>query len=86
MYYLYILKFRASGKLYKGFTNDLGRRIDEHRKGASKFTARNGNFDLIFYEAYSNKKDALAAERYFKSGHGREVLKEKLRHTLGGFA
>ena len=67
-------------------TNDLKRRIDEHRRGDADFTSRNGEFDLIFYEAYIHKKDAETAERYFKSGHGREVLKEKLKNYFGGVA
>ena len=58
----------------------------EHCSGCSGFTSRNGAFDLIFYEAYSNKKDAQEAERYFKTGHGREVLKNKLKNALGGVA
>ncbi|MDO8486623.1 MAG: GIY-YIG nuclease family protein [Candidatus Staskawiczbacteria bacterium] len=85
MYYFYVLKLK-NGKLYKGFTNDLKRRIADHKSGQSSFTSRNGKFDLIFYEAYINKKDAQEAERYFKTGHGREVLKDKLKNTLGGVA
>ncbi len=86
MYYFYILYFKQNGKLYKGFTNDLKRRIADHKSGNSSFTSKNGSFDLIFYEAYISKKDAQEAEKYFKTGHGREVLKEKLKDTLGGFA
>ena len=64
----------------------MRRRIGEHKRGQTKFTSRNGEFDLIFYEAYINKKDAQEAERYFKTGHGREVLQGKLKNTLGGVA
>ncbi|KKU77096.1 MAG: GIY-YIG nuclease superfamily protein [Parcubacteria group bacterium GW2011_GWA1_48_11b] len=83
MYYFYVLQFRKNRKLYKGLTNDLDRRMSEHRRGDSDFTSRNGEFDLIFYEAYLNKKDAEVAEKYFKSGHGREVLAGKLKNYLG---
>lgn len=60
--------------------------MKEHKSKKSNFTSRNGKFDLVFYEAYLNKVDALEAERYFKTGHGREVLKKKLKNYLGGFA
>lgn len=86
MYYFYVLRFKRNGKLYKGLTNDLKRRIAEHNSGKSSFTSKNGKFDLIFYEAYISKKDAQSAERYFKTGHGREVLKDKLKDALGGVA
>ena len=82
MYYFYVLKFKKNQKLYFGFTSNLKRRIAEHKRGNSNFTSRNGEFDLIFYEAYLNKSDALEAERYFKTGHGREVLNGKLKNYL----
>lgn len=86
MYYFYVLQFRNNKKLYKGLTNNLKRRIVDHHSGQSSFTSRNGDFDIIFYEAYLNKKDAIEAERYFKTGHGREVLKQKLKNYFGGVA
>lgn len=82
MYYFYTLRFKKNGKLYKGFTSDLKRRLREHQAGNSKFTSLNGLFDLVFYEAYLDERDARAAERYFKTGHGREVLKDKLKNYL----
>lgn len=86
MYYFYVLKFRENKKLYKGFTNDLKRRISDHRSGQSSFTSKNGEFDLIFYESYLAKEDAKNAEKYFKTGHGREVLKEKIKFSFGRVA
>lgn len=84
MYYFYVLQFIRNKKLYYGFTGNLKERIVEHKSGKSDFTARNGEFKLTFYEAYLDKKDAQQAERYFKTGHGREVLRDKLKHYLGG--
>ena len=86
MYYCYVLRFINNSKLYCGYTSNLRRRISEHRSGNADFTSRNGSFELIFYEAYKNEKDAREAERYFKSGHGREVLRGKLKNYFGGFA
>ena len=80
------MQFKQNKKLYKGYTSDLKRRVKEHRSGSSDFTSRNGEFDLLFYEAYLNENDAKEAEKYFKTGHGREVLREKLKNTLGEFA
>lgn len=80
MYYFYVLRFKSNGKLYKGFTGNLKKRLVDHKSGGSKFTSQNGAFDLVFYEAYLNEKDARGAESYFKTGHGREVLKDKLKN------
>ena len=86
MYYFYVLRFKKNKKLYYGFTNDLRRRLKDHKSGQSDFTSKNGDFDLIFYEAFLDKKDAQEAERYFKTVHGREVLKSKLTNYFGGVA
>lgn len=86
MYYFYTLRFKSNGKLYYGYTDNLKRRIREHKSTNSNFTGRNGEFDLIFYEAYLNRIDAREAEKYFKSGHGREILRGKLKNYLGGVA
>ncbi|OHA61921.1 MAG: hypothetical protein A2117_01045 [Candidatus Wildermuthbacteria bacterium GWA2_46_15] len=82
MWYVYILKSQKNKRLYTGITNDLKRRFSEHNSNrGGKYTSRNAPFKLIFYEAYSNKRDAAEAEKFFKSGYGREVLKkDKLKH------
>ncbi len=75
MYYVYILKSQRNGKIYKGFTNDLKRRIKEHKIGKSIFTKQNGPWQLIYYEAFTNKLDAKREEIFLKSGKGRERIK-----------
>lgn len=82
MWYIYVLRSEKNNKLYTGFTGDLKRRFSEHNsKKGGKHTSRNAPFRLIFYEAYLNKKDAMVAEKFFKSGYGREVLKkDKLKN------
>ncbi|NTW22307.1 GIY-YIG nuclease family protein [Candidatus Falkowbacteria bacterium] len=75
MYYVYILKSRRNGKLYKGFTNDLKRRVSEHNSGHSDFTRNNGPWDLVYYEAFLSKDDARKEEQFLKTGKGRERIK-----------
>ena len=82
MYYVYILKSLRNGKLYKGLTNDLKRRLGEHNAGHSEFTSNNGPWKLIYYECFSNKEDAAREELFLKSGKGRERLGYLLESTL----
>ena len=80
MWYSYILQSRKNKRLYVGYTNDLKRRFIEHnQKRGGTYTSKNAPFDLIFYEAYIEKEDAINAELFYKSGYGREVLKGKLK-------
>lgn len=83
MWYVYVLKSEKNERLYIGMTENLKRRFKEHNsKIGGKYTKDNGPFDLIFYEAFLNKKDASKDEMFFKSGYGREVLKSKLENYL----
>lgn len=79
MWYVYVIKSLKNGRLYVGSTSDLKRRFKEHNGGiGGKYTKDNGPFKLIFYEAFLDKKDATKDELFFKTGYGREVLKNKL--------
>ena len=81
MWYAYVLNSQKNGKNYIGITGDLKRRLTEHNtRSGGQYTSRNGPFKLIFYEAFLNKKDAGVQEKFYKTGYGREVLKEKLQN------
>lgn len=81
MWYTYVLQSSKNGRLYTGYTSDLKRRFEEHNsKSGGNYSAKNAPFKLIFYEAYLDKTDAEEAERFFKTGYGREVLKGKLKN------
>ena len=54
-YYVYILASRKNGTLYVGVTNDLVRRVYEHREGAvDGFTRRYGVKMLVHFEAFDD--------------------------------
>lgn len=83
MYYTYILQSKRNGRKYVGSTDDLKRRFREHNSGqGGKYTHDNRPFVLIYYESYLNKKDAESAEKFYKTGYGREVLNGKLKNYL----
>jgi putative endonuclease len=66
-YYVYVLTNR-SGSLYVGVTNDLERRILEHRSGLTKgFTSRYKLDRLIYFEDCGEILDAIAREKQIKS-------------------
>ena len=80
MYYVYILK--GEKHLYVGQTSDLERRIKVHSSGKVWTTKRMGAIELVYYEAFKAKKDAMRRERYFKSTKGKRVLKLMLIESL----
>jgi len=65
--YVYILTNHPNGILYVGVTNDLMRRVFEHRSGAIKgFTSRYGLKRLIYFEQFDDIRDAIQREHNIK--------------------
>ena len=56
-------------------TNDLKRRIKEHQRNKTKSTKNRGEFNVIIIENCENRQLARAREKYWKSGCGKEQLK-----------
>ena len=66
-YYFYILASR-SRNLYIGVTNDLQRRLAEHRQGlVPGFTTRYRIFRLVYFEEFAGIRDAIAREKEIKA-------------------
>jgi putative endonuclease len=66
-YYVYLLASKKHGTLYLGVTNDLIRRLYEHRsKEVEGFTSRHGVDKLVWFEIYENVMTAIAREKQLK--------------------
>jgi putative endonuclease len=67
IYYVYILASRIGMTLYIGVTNDLIRRIYEHReKLAEGFTKKYGVVRLVYFEQYNDIEVAIRREKRLK--------------------
>jgi putative endonuclease len=76
-YYVYILASRPGGTLYVGVTNDLIRRVYEHKNGfVEGFTKQYNVHRLVYFEVYSSIHDALQREKNMK--HWPRAWKVKL--------
>ena len=68
-YYVYILTNKINTVLYTGITNNLERRIFEHKSKYFKgFTAKYNVNKLVYYEIYSDIYEAIQREKQIKSG------------------
>ncbi len=66
-YYVYILASKIGGTLYIGVTNNLIRRVYEHRqKLAEGFTKRYDVAKLVYYEVHSDVEAAITREKQMK--------------------
>ncbi len=68
-YYVYIATNDGHYILYTGVTNNIHRRIFEHKQGiGSKFTEKYGINKLVYVEKYQDINEAIGREKQIKAG------------------
>jgi putative endonuclease len=66
-WYTYILTNHTNTVLYIGVTNDMIRRLEEHRRGVgSRFTSKYRLYKLVWYEEFTSPLEAIAMEKRLK--------------------
>ena len=66
MNYTYIVKC-SDNTFYTGWTNDLKKRIDMHNSGkGAKYTKARLPVELVYYEAFDTKEEAMSREWHIK--------------------
>ena len=76
MNYVYMIRCK-DGSLYTGWTNNLEKRFRNHCEGkGAKYTRGRGPLELVYYEVFEDKKDAMKREYAIKQLKKSE--KEKL--------
>ncbi len=76
-YYVYFLASRPGGAIYVGVTNDLVRRVYEHKNGFVKGHTKRYNSDqLVYFESYDDVRLAIQREKNIK--HWPRVWKTRL--------
>ena len=75
-YWVYMMTNPKNTVIYTGVTNDLTRRIQEHKeKKGSSFTSRYNITKLVYYENFGRIRDAIAAEKRIKAGSRAKKIK-----------
>ena len=66
-YFVYILAGKKNGTLYTGMTNNLHRRVGEHKKKrVPGFTQKYDVTRLVYFEEYADVRDAIVREKQIK--------------------
>ena len=68
-YYVYIMTNKYNNVLYTGITNDLKRRVYEHKeKLINGFTKKYNITKLVYYEVFEDPENAILREKQIKAG------------------
>ncbi|BDV33956.1 GIY-YIG nuclease family protein [Methylocystis iwaonis] len=74
-YFVYMLASQRNGTLYIGVTNDLSRRVHQHKtKQLPGFTSRYNVQMLVWYETYADVTEAITREKQLKKWERRWKL------------
>jgi putative endonuclease len=74
-YFVYIVASKRNGTLYTGITNNLLRRVLEHKDKIIKgFTSKYGVDKLVYYEVHKYINDAIKRESYIKAWNRKKKL------------
>jgi putative endonuclease len=67
LYHVYILASRPGGALYVGVTNDLLRRVAQHKQGLVPGHTKRYKIDkLVYFEEYADVRDTIQREKNMK--------------------
>lgn len=82
MFYTYILRNYKTSRYYVGFTIDLKNRLKEHQGGNVQSTKSDLHYELEWYCAFKTEKQAVAFEKYLKTGSGIAFMKKRFFKSL----
>jgi len=80
MYFTYVLLSKKDNKFYIGYSDDLVKRLKQHKSGNVLSTKNRLPIKIIYFEACTNKFDAIKRERYLKTGMGKRYLRNRLKN------
>src|SRR5690554_4555706 len=79
MYSVYVLYSNTYNKTYVGFTSDLSNRLIAHNHPKNKgWTKRYRPWEILFFEKFSTKHEAMIREKQLKTQKGRAYIKQQI--------
>jgi putative endonuclease len=73
-YYVYIMTNKSNTTLYTGMTNNLLRRIPEHKSGKDAFTKKYRISKLVYFEYGDSAEGAILREKQIKAGSRQDKI------------
>ncbi|MEJ2048598.1 MAG: GIY-YIG nuclease family protein [Calditrichota bacterium] len=74
MWYIYLIYSEKLDRYYVGYTDNLSWRLERHNLGWGRFTKGGIPWDLVCFEKYHTKQEALKREREIKSKKSRKYI------------
>ena len=82
MFYAYVVRSIAAAYLYKGHCEDPEERLMQHNSGMTQSIRKYAPFELVYFEEFATREEAVRREKYFKTAAGRRFLKSVLGYKV----
>lgn len=79
MFFAYVIQSINFPCVYKGHCENLEERLKQHNSGMTESIKPFIPFEIVYFESFETRQEAIKREKYFKSAAGRRFLKSKLR-------
>ena len=76
MYYKYIIRSEVDGSFYTGQCENLSERVQHHNSGYTKSTKAKIPWQLVYYESYNTRSEAVKRELQIKKLKSRKFIEE----------
>ena len=83
-WYTYIIYSFKTDKYYIGSTENLNWRVERHNMGWGKYTKRGIPWEIVYYESFDNKTEAIKREREIKKKKSRKYIEKLINGKAGG--
>ncbi|MBS4044199.1 MAG: GIY-YIG nuclease family protein [Chitinophagaceae bacterium] len=84
-FFIYILQSKKDGSYYVGQTNNLTVRINQHNAGLSKYTSSKRPLDLVYYEIFETRSEAIKREIEIKKKKSRVYIENLILNFKNTF-
>ncbi|MCK4357141.1 MAG: GIY-YIG nuclease family protein [Candidatus Cloacimonetes bacterium] len=81
MYFIYILYSEKKDKYYVGHTNNLTLRLKRHNSGRNKSTKSGVPWEMVYFEEYETKSEAMKRENKIKKQKSKKYITELLNKS-----
>src|SRR5436190_11232139 len=82
MYFVYILYSASKNKFYVGQTDSIGNRLKSHSAGMSPYTSTADDWNLVYYEEFQTRTEAIRREKEIKKKKSRRYIEELVKSKI----
>jgi len=72
------LRSLKNGILYKGSTQDIEKRLIIHNQGLVNYSSKHTPWELVLFEQFETRGEAMKREKWYKTGTGRDWIKSQI--------